>query len=362
VVFAGDAAPVAPAAVRCSDGLANAALVFPLAHTARLRVVLPLAPGDAIDPAEAPSADQVASGWQVHGRRAARFEVPNRVLREAITASTRFLLLGDGSPTTAAALDLMGLHDEAVGILIADPTRQARTDRPGSALEALSRHWQLTRDADAARLMAPLAAALVAALRRAPHDDAARGRAALVGVAELLDAAGEPAGAADVRAVVDTSTAPPAGADLDQLLTSAGPTWTWRSDRTGHDLGANAALLAAVRHRLVREVAGGLALSPDIPEAWLGQGWEVHGAPTGHGRLSYAVRWHGERPALLWELEPHPARPPVRLTTPTLDPSWDSTEPEGEALLAEVAVPDRPRERRGLTIPVAIQPMPRSRP
>jgi hypothetical protein len=255
----------------------------------------------------------------------------------------------------------MGLHDEAAGVLLGDPTRLARTDLPGAALHALAEHWRLTRDADAARRMAPLVAALVPALPRATDPDAALGLPALPGVAELLDAAGEPAGAADVRALVAPDAVPPAGADLDELLTSASPTWTWPSDGTGHDLGANAALLVAVRHRLVREVPGGLALSPDIPEAWLGQGWEVHGAPTACGRLSYAVRWHGERPALLWELEPHPGLPPVRLTTPSLDPGWASTEAEGEALLAAVAVPERPRERRGLTIPVTIQPMPRPR-
>ena len=42
-----------------------------------------------------------------------------------------------------------------------------------------------------------------------------------------------------------------------------------------------------------------------LPDAWLGQGIEVHDAPTHHGVLSFAVRWHGDRPALLWELTPH---------------------------------------------------------
>jgi hypothetical protein len=53
-------------------------------------------------------------------------------------------------------------------------------------------------------------------------------------------------------------------------------------------------------------------------------------APTHHGRVSYALRWHGERPALLWECE----RPGVRLTAPGLDPSWSTTDQTGEALLA----------------------------
>jgi hypothetical protein len=94
-----------------------------------------------------------------------------------------------------------------------------------------------------------------------------------------------------------------------------------------------------------------------VPDAWLGQGWELHDAPTSAGRLSYAVRWHGERPALLWHLEPHPGGPPPRLTAPGLDPSWSTTEVKGEALLAPLAQPDRPA-RRGLSMPVTIEPMP----
>jgi hypothetical protein len=128
----------------------------------------------------------------------------------------------------------------------------------------------------------------------------------------------------------------------------------------GHHGWAAADFLSFVRALLVSEVtapgAGGLALASAVPETWFGQGWEVHDAPTAHGRLSYAVRWHGERPALLWELEPHadaarhgndagggtggPDGPgAVRLTAPGLDPRWSSTERKGEALLAPVVTP-----------------------
>ncbi len=98
-------------------------------------------------------------------------------------------------------------------------------------------------------------------------------------------------------------------------------------------------------------------MSPIVPEGWLGQGWEVHDLPTGAGRLSFAIRWHGERPALLWQLEPHEGIGPVLLTTPALDGSWSTSQPAGEALLAPVPVPERPSQRRGLTIPVTIEPV-----
>jgi hypothetical protein len=148
---------------------------------------------------------------------------------------------------------------------------------------------------------------------------------------------------------------------LAWLLDAATPTWTWPEAihprlaggcmGDGHHGWAAAELLLFVRDLLVREDdAGGLALASLVPDAWLGQGWEVHDAPTALGRLSYAVRWHGDRPALLWELEPHPGVGPVRLTAPGLDPAWSSTEVRGDALLAPVAVPV---ERTGTPAPVA---------
>ena len=68
-------------------------------------------------------------------------------------------------------------------------------------------------------------------------------------------------------------------------------------------------------------------------------------APTAHGLVSYAVRWHGDRVALLWEVEPNEGHGPVRLTAPGLEPGWSTTERRGEALLGPVpgdAAPARP--------------------
>ena len=107
----------------------------------------------------------------------------------------------------------------------------------------------------------------------------------------------------------------------------------------GHHGWAAAELLTFVRDLLVREVGdvpGGLALASLVPDAWYGQGWEVHDAPTAAGHVSYAVRWHGDRAALLWEVTPHAGVDRVHLTAPGLDPSWSTTERRGEALLGPV--------------------------
>lgn len=350
VVFGGDAAPVGPAAVSCADGLANGAFLFPLAHAATLRVVLPLGQVvGAAGPPTYPAAAQVASGWGTHASRGTRIEVPDRRLRDAVAASTGHLLLGDCSPAVATALDLMGFPQEAGRRLTADPVGLARAPDAGAALRALGRHWELTRDVEFADAVVAVVAALYPRVRRAE-----------LGVVPLLRAAGERRAASDVLAGgVDSAIDPvPDGRrDLADLLAGASSTWTWATPEIGHDLTANAALVSAVRALLVTDAGLGLSLSPLVPEAWLGQGWELHDAPTRHGRLSFAVRWHGERPALLWELAAHPGDLPITITAPGLDPSWSTHASAGEALLAPVAVPER-APRRGLTIPVSIEPMP----
>jgi hypothetical protein len=141
---------------------------------------------------------------------------------------------------------------------------------------------------------------------------------------------------------------------LDWLLSVATPTWTWPEAvhprleggcmGDGHHGWAAADLLTFVRNLLVRETLdGGLALCSLVPTHWLGQQLEVHDAPTHHGLLSFALRWHGDRPALLWELQPHDGATAVRITAPGLDPSWSTTELRGDALLAPVPPPEEPQ-------------------
>jgi hypothetical protein len=134
---------------------------------------------------------------------------------------------------------------------------------------------------------------------------------------------------------------PKAWRRLRWLLDTATPTFTWPEAvhprlgggcaGDGHHGGSSAALLGFVRQVLVRETpAGGVALATIFPPEWAGQSLEVHDAPTHHGRISYALRWHGDRPALLWQCD----RPGVTLTVPGLDRSFATSEPSGEALLA----------------------------
>src|SRR5690606_29584461 len=108
-----------------------------------------------------------------------------------------------------------------------------------------------------------------------------------------------------------------------------------------HDPPATALFLTAIRRRLVRELTdgSGLALCSLVPRTWLGHSLDVRRAPTALGRFSYSVRWHGERPAILWELEPHPHVAALTLTAPGLDPTWRGEGLAGEALLAPMPLP-----------------------
>ncbi len=109
-----------------------------------------------------------------------------------------------------------------------------------------------------------------------------------------------------------------------------------RAGRRDADVGLAAArFLRATRDALIAERNDGvIVLAPEPPVA--GQPLEVHGAPTRCGFVSFAVRWHGERPALLWDVQPEPDS--LRMVAPALDPAWSTGEPSGEALLGSAAV------------------------
>lgn len=139
------------------------------------------------------------------------------------------------------------------------------------------------------------------------------------------------------RAPAVTRASSVSGGDrLAELLDGASATWTWPGNESG---GVSAELCLLVLDMLVSD-RDGLALCPSLPPAWFGHNLEVHDVPTTAGLLSFAVRWHGARAALLWDVRDlRGSNPSLRITAPALDPGWSSRAPSGEALLGPVAEP-----------------------
>jgi hypothetical protein len=104
----------------------------------------------------------------------------------------------------------------------------------------------------------------------------------------------------------------------------------FRARRAARKGAGGRGLLGDTRRRLVAERGTNVELLPGFHAGWLGQHLAVHDAPCQAGPVSFAVRWHGARPALLWDVPRD-----VTITVPVLDPAFSSTDAKGETLLAE---------------------------
>ncbi|MDQ1521977.1 MAG: hypothetical protein QOI55_3050 [Actinomycetota bacterium] len=107
------------------------------------------------------------------------------------------------------------------------------------------------------------------------------------------------------------------------------PSQRWGMLQVVRAVGTDEEVLVSARDMLLWDGRDEIDLLPGFPEEWVGESIAVHDAPTRAGLVSFAVRWHGERPALLWD-----APEGVVLRTPVLDPTWSAKGGSGDALLA----------------------------
>ncbi|HKA04337.1 MAG TPA: hypothetical protein VKD67_08405 [Acidimicrobiales bacterium] len=262
--------PLAPTAPGAPVG---AAVAVPVGHRSTVRLVV----GNGLSPAAVPSADAVARGWVAQTETAARYAVPDeRLVRRVVEARSDALLTVPGA-------------EDPVGRLLAVAER-VRLGEP------------------AAPWVDDVAAGAVAVVRAADRSGAAwDDLAALAAAADVLRRAGEHRGAGDVDAMrVRCGAAAVPATPPDGIR-----------------------VVAWLAGRLLHATRTGADLVPGFDPAWAGQGLEVYEAPAGRAVIGFAVRWHGERPALLWE-----ASAPMHLTCSGLDPSWSTDQTRGEALLA----------------------------
>lgn len=108
------------------------------------------------------------------------------------------------------------------------------------------------------------------------------------------------------------------------------PHWAWARLLAAQESGDGVGLLNALRALLVDDKSGGVDLLAGFPPAWLGLGVAAHDVPVRGGTVSFALRWHAARPALLWEVTGD-----LVVRASRLAPGWSSDRNAGEALLPE---------------------------
>ena len=267
--------------------LPDSAFVLPIGHGSTVSVALAHSgPRSGPLPDGLPRAEQVARGWVTQTDRSSRLVVPDDTWRERATAARcDAALAGLDDPDDDPVAFLLGAHE---------------LGRMGTPVD------------DWIPLVVETAEHVGRGAARAggPTWDEDR---ALIATSALLAAAHESRAVADVDAlrlrIGDRRSAAPAPAEGIRAV-------------------------AWVEDRFARPLPGGTcALLPDgFPDGWLGANVECYHVPAGDGAdVSYAIRWHGERPAVLWEIR---GAPSVRLTGGRADPAWSTTDARGDALLA----------------------------
>ncbi|MFK8023257.1 MAG: hypothetical protein AB8G26_04760 [Ilumatobacter sp.] len=303
--------------------LPEGAIVLPVGHRAIVRVAIPFPGGAGPQSLSAvPPASAVVSGWLRVVQQASRLVLPDERLVEALVAARCDLLLE--GPIDGAS--------DPVGFLL----DVAELVRCGDSAEA----WMLDIVEPAERV------AKQAGRRGASEDDAADALAALGACRLVAMRAGDDRAARDVDRTM--SKLAKRHGDIANSAGSAGAITSFADVRRGSSVGR------FVRSIERRVADGGRLLPGGIPNLWLGSNFEVHGLPTSpRSTVSFAVRWHGERPAVLWEqdlgADPTDAQALIELSAPDIDPEWTTTEASGEALWP---APAKERARSSLSITV----------
>ena len=264
-------------------------VAFPVGHRSSITVAISHAePRAGSLPVTLSSAASVANGWTMLLDRASRLTVPDPAAVTAVKAAR-------------------------IGLLLAGPALAA--DDPVEFLLGVGELVRMGAGDDA--WMPELAQAIG---NLADYRDDELLIAALDAAERVCLDADEPRAIRDLGKVRARLLAMPSG--TAQRVTAL-------SDDLSGDLSGFGSL---GREIIAAEqaVACGPNLFPKgFPASWLGQNFEVFDVPTGAGSaVSLAIRWHGPRPAVLWEC----SGDLVQLHAALLAPQWSTTERSGEAL------------------------------
>ena len=276
-------------------------VVFPVGHHATMRAAI-LINGDSrqISAGELeslPSFEQVERGWLAALQISSRVDVPDLSWSSVLT-SQRCKVLLSNSAELAEGSDISLVVD-----LLLDRAERVRLgDKPAQWVDEV-------------------AVATERILKQCAKTQSVQWfeERALLGAGMVLNRAGESRGLQDFVSV--WSRLAEAGRISGLALASPEIAGTVRQ-------------IAWIESQLVAQRRDGvIEICPcGIDKSWLGVNFECHKllASPEHV-ISYAVRWHGEKPALLWEIDG-----PVgaKVAASAIDRTFSSTEMRGETLLS----------------------------
>lgn len=324
-------------------------LIVALPHSATARFTLPLdrahAPHLGPGGGAVPTLEDIERGWRAHLSRGMQVTIDGEqgwtdpipaLIHNIVTAPPDECSLDE---VTAAAL--FGFSLPAGHVLTAVEDRAAD---PATVLSAVGT-WNRLDDA-ATQADADIAEGLLVAVAKAAHTQKRSGPGSMalgagsrpiLHLAGALRSLGQPDVADQVQGL--------AGVFDDAMVTASLPTLAeltdWLAPRSDLELAfahrsAGARYLIGLRHLVVdSRRAGAVSLLSDLAPRWRGRAIDVLNAPIGTATVSYGLRWHGPRPALLWSVEAEGDETLPQLDLRAIDPNWTTNEPNGEALLAD---------------------------
>ena len=289
-------------------------VVFPVGHHATMRAAILIADSDRKISAQElealPSFEQVERGWLAALKVASRVEVPEASWANILTSQRCKLLLGAASSDFSAGVEAgigAGKSDDVVDLVLDRTERVKLGDKPGEWVDEV-------------------ATATEEIIRRCVKSQTVQWfeQCAILSAGMLLHRAGETRGQQDVA----QSWSRLLGANTEVDVT-----------RDGLAALSGVRQIAWIESQLVAQRRdGAIEICPrGIDAAWLGVNFECHRLVASPEHLiSYAVRWHGEKPALLWEIDGPTG---ARVAASAIDGAFSSAEMRGETLLSGFAAP-----------------------
>ena len=299
-------------------------VVFPVGHHATMRVAILISDIErslerkisAQELESLPSFEQVERGWLAALRVASRVDVPEASWESILTTQRCKLLLAGSGGATSDGVSSSG--EDFVDLILDRAERVKLGDKPEQWVDEV-------------------ALATESVIRRCAKNQDAKWfeERAIVLAGMVLNRAGETRGQKDIGQAWSRVVSDAAGAGAFSSLSDVGAAIS--RDQLASFSGVRQ--IAWVESQLVAQRRDNvIEICPrGVDVAWLGANFECHRLVASPEHLiSFAVRWHGDKPALLWEIDGPPG---ARVAASAVDGTFSSTEMRGETLLSGFAAP-----------------------